>query len=312
MIVVIGISTFLFLIFLLTIFWVFWGNAVSEIVAGWLHRPVSGTSIQHSKMREISTQKDLWLNGYLGIFFRVKFFGYINWLAIPLVIYFLTQFHQAKRWQLALLFVLTLSTIIICTMGYKNYRYQLTLYPVILTLVLLYTYDIIIDKFNISKKIVNLFLMATILITLAAGIGTNFSKFKSILIDRLKQPSIKSAHVQNPTRGFPAQIIQFLNNLEQEDWAILECNQPILYYYTNKRGVYYLSNGVVSVLIAKRKKFAEIVTEFKKRFNIKYIFISEQIEALNRHNRWRVLNTITKNYCDLIMEEYTYKLYRLR
>ena len=89
-------------------------------VKNWL----SAEAIGGNFIRGIGTNMDFWLNGYLGIFFRLNKFGWLNWLVIPLFIYFLATIRKRERWEIALALAVTLSCIFISMQGYKNYRYQ--------------------------------------------------------------------------------------------------------------------------------------------------------------------------------------------
>src|SRR3989339_662568 len=71
---------------------------IYDFAKNWLQSDAQGGSF----VREIGTNYDLWLNGYLGIFFRFKMFGGLNWLAVPLFIYFLITIKKRKRWEIAM------------------------------------------------------------------------------------------------------------------------------------------------------------------------------------------------------------------
>ncbi|MFC1816926.1 hypothetical protein ACFL0M_13560, partial [Thermodesulfobacteriota bacterium] len=110
-----------------------------ELFQNWLNKSLNSYNYTY---RGIGANKDLWLNGYLGIFFRFKYFGYLNWLFIPLSIYFLINITKKERWKIALWSVVIGLSIFLSIKGYLNYRYQLTLFPMLLSLILLYGWEV--------------------------------------------------------------------------------------------------------------------------------------------------------------------------
>lgn len=174
-------------------------------------------------VREIGTNKDFWLNGYLGIFFRFKMFGWLNWLAIPLFIYFLITIKKRKRWEIALCLALFLACIFLCYKGYRNYRYQLTLFPVLITIIFLFGWQVLRKK---NRKVIGVI----ILICSCMLLGNCYS-----LRDSYKY-YWKSAigHGKHGER-FPYKLIEYINENVSDDSVMVERNQPILHYYTSKK-----------------------------------------------------------------------------
>lgn len=111
-------------VLLICVFSTYFLGDVYNLVRSWSTTEAPGGYFS----RGIGTNKDLWLNGYLGPFLRFKMFGSLNWLAFPLFIYFLVTIRTRQRWEIALCLVLSASCIFICIKGYMNYRYQFTLF----------------------------------------------------------------------------------------------------------------------------------------------------------------------------------------
>jgi hypothetical protein len=97
---------------------------------------------------DIETTGKQWLNGHLGFFFRFKYLGNINWLIIPLLIWFFVSKARKKleRWQMALGFVWLFTVLLIAVKGYANPRYQLTLFPITSVMVLFLLWKFLEDK----------------------------------------------------------------------------------------------------------------------------------------------------------------------
>ena len=89
---------------------------------------------------------ELWLKRYLGIFFNFSEFGIINWLAITLFVYFLITLKKRKRWEIALVFVFTISFILLSIKAQGYTRYLFTLYPFTLAAIFLCGWEFIKKK----------------------------------------------------------------------------------------------------------------------------------------------------------------------
>ncbi len=82
--------------------------------------------------RGIGTPLLLWLNGYLGVFLNFQFLSPVGALSIPLLAYGLFRWKGLVRWQQALLVFTLLSSLVIGVFGGFNYRYALTLQPLLI------------------------------------------------------------------------------------------------------------------------------------------------------------------------------------
>lgn len=187
--------------------------------------------------RDIETPIKKIINGYLGQFFRFKYFNSINWLIIPIILYLIINHKKRKKIELAFIFFYILSSLLILLKGYINFRYQLTLQPITLIFIFYYTYEIISNyKINKIKPYLASFLLFLILIN---GIIYN--------IDFIKQ-SIKYVKKDNTSNNQSIdqksidKMVVFINKLKlPQDTKIFNNNLPFLYYYTDKPAVYYLA-----------------------------------------------------------------------
>ena len=173
-------------------------------------------------VREIGTNKDFWLNGYLGIFFRFKMFGWLNWLVIPLFIYFLITIRKRERWEIALCLALFLACIFICIKGYHNPRYQLTLFPALITCIFLFGWQILEKK---NSKVIG----GVILICCCMLAGNCYS-----LRNTYQYYWNAGIGCGMPGELFPYKLIEYINEKTPDDSMIQGRDQPILYYYASK------------------------------------------------------------------------------
>lgn len=193
---------------------------------------------------------DIWFNGYLGVFFNFKMFGVLNWIAIPLLIYFLYTLKKREKWQIATVFVIAAGCIFICVQGYSNFRYQLTLHPLLLTLIFLTAWEI---ARRIHKKVIIAMAICFFFVSVV---------FARPLFDKCLSVGEKYIVSGNIENLYPTKVINFIEEkvILDEDCVILECNQPLLYYHTTKKGLSYTDIRV--------KKFYRNWTDKEKAFQI--------------------------------------------
>ena len=249
---------------------------------------------------EIETPAKKIFNGYLGSLFRFKYLGNINWLILPLLIWFFTSSRKKERWHYALLFAWAITTIFIAIKGYTNPRYQLTLFPLtsIITLLLLWQY--LVDK----KKYVKVFGIAIFTAVVLFNIfhyGSDYQKFWKLRVTRQKV-------------YFPSKIIDYVNSTDNinDQSKVFIINQPIFYYYTTKKGLDYLNPNSMGIWLelnrpsGSREKAYRLL---KRKFNGSYVLL-KRIQF--KHSRRLTLNEFLHCECKLILENNGRLLYRLR
>lgn len=230
--------------------------------------------------RAIDTIGKEWFNGYLGLFFRFRFLGNINWLMLPILIHFALTLKQRERWEKALMFIYLLSVGLIALQGYFNFRYAQTLLPITIVLVMVSVWRFF-DKEEVKflQKYVLAFIIVIVsyntyhyspwgqragrvqLITDEVETADNLEEL-SVEAEFIVEPKEKPAgrlqifkaalfggnvpnlrsnrdlYFNNPKSA--ADILQYIDDLEMEEGKSFLCNNiPMIYYYTNKRAIYY-------------------------------------------------------------------------
>lgn len=259
-----------------------------DAVRGLLLTQVPGGSFT----RGIGTYKDLWLNGYLGIFFRFKYFGVLNWLSFPMLISFFATIRKRERWQIALGFVLCMSCAFICIRGYENPRYQFTLFPALITLIFLFGWDALRKKGRKTAVVALLICSGILLIASYSSRDTYRYDYRAGTGDG------------EPGERFPYKMINYIEGkaIVEDDSAILECNQPILYYHTSKKGLSFRDRSMKGFYDAASLEDAFWI--LKDKLKVRYV--------LRRDTHGRRLDSIISIGCDLVCEDQGYKLYKVK
>lgn len=168
-------------------------------------------------MRHIDSPWRLIFNGYLGQFFRYRYFGFINWLILPITALAVINFKKLSRAEIAVLLVYFGGAAIILVKGYSNFRYQATFFP-FTVLVILYNFYKFFKKHNKQKQFASY---------MVALVGAHFLFGAAQNLFYLGGPkSLQRYHgVTDYVNQMPDSGLFLVNNL------------PDFYYYTNKPGV---------------------------------------------------------------------------
>ncbi|MCU0287624.1 MAG: hypothetical protein MUF15_14675 [Acidobacteria bacterium] len=261
--------------------------------------PAPGQAAEH--LKEIETPGKKWLNGYFGLFFRFKYLGNINWLIIPLIIYFFLSIKKPHRWQMAIILAWALTALFIISKGYSNYRYQFTLFPFTSAVILLLLWEILKNK----KKYLQFscFLIAGLVCTY--NIYHYFDRYDFFW--GLKTNEEKSR--------FPYQLLNYLNNdtaLKESAKKVFVMDQPVFFYYTNQKGIDMQSpeaQWAINHLSRKSGSREAIFKEFKKILHVEYILLgANQIKLYQS----QMLPEFLDCECRLILKDNGILLYRLR
>jgi hypothetical protein len=174
--------------------------------------------------RGLDTHLELWKNGYLGTFFRFSKNGVLVWTAIPLFFHYL--FRGLRRdWRAGLVFTLFCAVSIVCWQGFINWRYQYTLVPFLVTISLLYLHE----RWGNPKPVVIGAAIAVFVILW----GINYHQLSDKLIRSAEREYKGGVH-------FPGALLRYINDLPETGGVILELNQPLIYYYTDKRALHFI------------------------------------------------------------------------
>lgn len=239
---------------------------------------------------------ELWLKTYLSLFFNFKNFGILNWLAIPLFIYFIATIKKRKRWEIAIVFVLFLSFLLFSVRikGQGNPRYIFTLYPFTLAVIFLMGWELIKSKSRQFQTIV--------LVICGIAVLFNYYHFRNVYKPYWSYKVI----VKNDR--FPSGIFTFINNIDNSssDSIFLICSsRSLFYYYGNKKGIDYRDPKFQEFY--RKKKSKDRLDFVKNQLKIKYILIQRDIFP-----RDPLRDLITKR-CDLLYHDrYELSLYQIR
>ena len=179
--------------------------------------------------RGIGTNKDFWVNGYLGILFRFKHFGVLNWLALPMCFYFFATIKKRERWEIAIALVLILSCVFIAVKGYSNHRYQLTNYPALLTIIILFGWELL-SKLGKKKIHMILSVFGCIIVFFSALMIKQFYSFKGTGSSYWKG-DIYERVLGGP---FPYNLFEYIDNKLPDNSIITGDNKILLYHYYNE------------------------------------------------------------------------------
>jgi hypothetical protein len=272
-------------------------------------------------LRRIDTPYKVWLNGYIGFLFNVKYVGLLNWLLIPLGIYYFRKNTERLSPQLkAILLALSLITLLIAVKGFFNVRYQLSLYPVSIILFLFLLSDFIRDNFK--DKVYSIFFFISFLIVLnnmmylsllqEKPLVKRMSNEKKGFLSEMRQKIYNFQNLPDTIKNFnqsnnqlskalfflnyldtcgrknekPYVVLDFIDKLKNES-KILVNNFPMLYYYTGKRGVYYWSGddtyfGKNGVRPLLNGRTDEQITKFvKDSLQCRYVLSSHAYNLYN-------------------------------
>jgi hypothetical protein len=252
---------------------------------------------------EIETGPKKWLNGYLGIFFRFKSMGNINWLVLPLLLWFLLSRRgkNLKAGHKALLLVWLLGTVFICATGYSNSRYQLTLFPLTAFLVLILMWERLNDK-PWLVKILGFSLLTGLCVYNIVYFAEQYRLFWELKVTRA-------------TAHFPQKMVDFLNedkiigtNLSR----VYVFNQPFYYYHTQKKAIDYVSPIYTEIFVDLTRKEAgpqDLYTMIHKKNGVDYILVGGAILSQYRD---RMLTEFLNTECKPVISESSYILYAIR
>lgn len=278
---------------------------ITGLVLHLVYGIIDKTDISESRSKleelgEIETPAKKWLNGYLGIFFRFKALGNINWLIFPLLVWFLVTTKKRERWQMALLFVWLVTVVFISVKGYSNPRYQLTLFPFTSALVLLLLWQFLEGKQKTAK---------IICLSLAGVMGV-FN-----VIHYIGQYGRHwELRVGRTDSYFPSRIVEYINTAEDinDESKVFVINQPLFYYYTDKKGVDYMSPyamGIWLELKQQRGNLRKAHRLLRKKHECRYILLKS---IQDRYFRRMTINELLNCDCRLVMEDSGRRLYRVR
>ena len=252
----------------------------------------------------IETPAKQWLNGYLGVFFRFGQLGNINWLILPLLVWFFASKNIKKeRWHWALLSVWLLTLAFIGFKGYYNFRYQLTLFPITSAMVLFLLWKLLENKHRVLKILCFSFIALLCIY--------NMVHYRDLY------KNYWDLRVSVTTPHFPHRLMDYFKTQRflRENTRVLTLNQPIFYYHTSLEGVDHISPHAIETWVEFNKKAGSIESRerlfqlIKRKLRCGYILLNQ---VQQRFQRADLLEEFLHCECRLEIEDQGWLLYRLR
>lgn len=318
----------------------------SVLVYMFLTRKIPGADV-NMVAREIETTDKMWLNGYLGHFFRLNYFTLFNWLLIPILVYDFFKIKRATVSKKVFLFVYLFCLILIGAKGYFNSRYSLSLYPVSIAYMLIW-----LSQFLKTKKLTVIFKTIPYII-----IALSFLWFaREIFVWKTKHETEQYNKVTyNNAAGFnqiettpkPFFLKRFIGAIVKDEYPnynigknknqnykwfpqfdiyddvvravdltgtkVLVNNMPAIFYHTNINGVYYwagddlIFDGNGKYHLFEGRTPEEVRHFLKYDLQVDYIFTSET------YNRYLpAFHEFLQNNCILLKEgKLSYQLFKI-
>jgi hypothetical protein len=220
------------------------------------------------KARNIDSPSKLWLNGYLGIFFRNHEFGYLNLLFLPCLLYIILLWEKFSRAAKAALIVYIFSAILIGIKGFLNSRYAFTLYPFTIISIFWLFHDFLerVNKIFNKRNLLRFRVLSILLYVLIIS-------FAIYSIGVRKESYIWWWKYGNKIKYNKGRRIDLIHSLKRLNLSnkrkILVVNINDFFYHTNLKGVMY-----GSLRFCKNSK--NLWDRIKKE-NIRYILASDNI-----------------------------------
>lgn len=229
-------------------------------------------SESYYRIREIHTPLKLWLNGYFGIFFRVHDFGYLILLIFPCYLFIILCWEKISRAAKILLFVFSMTAILLGIKGFYNFRYAFTLFPFVILSIFWLSYDILDRvKAKVHRKRPSLWIFLTIFIYLSIGFLLIYS------IGVRKNGYLRYWRYGNSIEGPTMNFIHSLKKLNiSDDRKILVVNINGWFYHTNIKGVMYKSFGFPDN--------SNTLWDKIQKENIRYILAEDYVFILPKYN----------------------------
>lgn len=260
-----------------------WTGLVLMVVLSWCyHRywlPVSmGDMDPDDFSRGIGTPLLLWMNGYLGVFLNLRSLGPAVGLALPLIGLGLFRWRALPVWQRGLLVFTLLAVAVIGGFGGFNYRYALTLQP-LLTIVVLATAWKLLRGCSRAWFIAALTLLALI----NTALSLEHRRRTSHAEPGWSSPDTKRGTLKERLDQGPRDLEKWLNeNGVRSTDTVLVNNLPIWYYVTDRPGIYYwcgsdqlfLSEG--KPFLFKERSADEVGAYLRDSLHCCYVFSSAE------------------------------------
>jgi hypothetical protein len=232
-------------------------------------------------------------NGYLGVFFYIKYFGLFSWLILPIGIYY----ARKNKFNLLLFALFVIIALIIGFLGYINFRYAYTIaLPIQLTIILfLFSNNFFDDKiFTVSFVLLNI---------------CHFLFF--ISIDMVPK-YYKRINLSSNTLKKEKSIFEFIEEDTKKDATFLVNNIPQFYYYTKRYGYFYWCKEDELFLKDKKIKLfndtnLSIVHKNLQDLQVEYIFSDT---LFNKYSK--IFNSYLNHYTQPVFRQEKWVVYQIK
>lgn len=266
--------------------------------------------------RNIETTGKLWLNGYLGTLFHFRFLGNINWLIIPLAFIYRREILK-NRVLMCLSAFMVLSLVLIGLKGYFNPRYQFTLLPIVIMLLVAGVWQLPTvrpDWAPLRQPILILLTLACLVnMWLILGGERAIRNFNRVMADKSSGP-VKAAEPLPDGVQYVQELHLCLDSLIAPGEKVLVNNLPEVYYYTNAFGHYYwCGSDLLYGNDGPKMLFHDRSQEQVKRF-LRDTLGCTWIYTFKSYNRYNLaFETFLKEDCEQRYSDYDFtELYRIR
>lgn len=255
------------------------------------------------------------LNGYLGVFFNLRFMGNTSAWALPLLVTMLLHWRRLQPGERGAALFLPLAALIIGGAGGFNYRYALTLLPAMIAVVMVLT-DRGMQRRGMPmawRSAVHIALvLATVVNTrLAIDLGQRMAMEDPV--DRARLERDGPFYTKFDTG--PKNLDEWLSaaGVGPTD-KVLVNNLPVYYYTTRRPGLYYWCGSdqafgpTGAFPIFRDRTDDEVVRYMADTLHTRYIFSDRNLSRYDLRFE-RFLET----HCDLLAEdEKHHTLHRLK
>lgn len=207
-----------------------------------------------SAYRGIKGGFQVWLNGHLGLFFKLDMMGVVNLLLIPILVYESSCKKSILKTSCYLIWAFWMSFLLVGFLAYFNYRYWITFSLPVAAVLFghLWYYIYPIGEKVLIKTIVLLLLVQILNVFMILGFKGATSNLK-IAENRLHSIEVKhkkSTYYSRLTFK-PQQIFNYFNNHKVEG-AVLLNSLPMFYIHCKQKAyMYFAERDIVYSSIGK-------------------------------------------------------------
>lgn len=193
--------------------------------------------------RRIGTPVLEWMNGFLGPFFNLDYLGALNWLAIPVIIWWAFKPPGRKAWHRGLALLAASGALLIGAFGGFNPRYAFTLHPLLLAMVFIGAWTLL-ERSGASLLQRRQWLVALVALQFfntALNVEYRIKVWRTEKAERAMATGNKTGEV-GPAKEMSVQ--EWLAARHVADTArVLVNNLPEFWYGGQRKGLYYWSGS---------------------------------------------------------------------